>query len=206
MEYKVLIGDVEYGMENIESATIESPLFDQLSVGNACSAQLNISFWPTSAVPRMAKIIPYARENDASDWVQLGVFYTDERSMSAGGKMSIIAYDSMLMTEVIWEPEDESAFPMGMKTAVELIFEMMGVSLDERTSLTDDYVIDYPANDYTIRDVLGFIAAAHVGNWIVTAGNKFLLVPLFSSMPDETNRLVDENGDAITFGGVGIIV
>ena len=66
--------------------------------------------------------------------------------------------------------------------------------------------IDYPANNYTLRDVLRFIAAANVGNWIITSENNLLLVPLFGSMPEETNFLVDESGSAITFGGVRIIV
>lgn len=208
MEYRVFIGGTEYGMKDIESAVIESPLFDKLSAGNACSAQFEISFWPLGTVPRMAEIIPQARNSADEDWGTLGTFYTDERSTSVGGKMSIIAYDSMLKSEVVWTPENEQDFPMAMSDAVTKIAELMGVGVDARTAIEtgDYYKIDYPANDYTLRDVLRFIASAHMGNWIITENNELLLVPLFSSMPEPTNYLVDENGNAITFGGVRITV
>ena len=208
MEYRVFIGGTEYGMKDIESAAIESPLFDKLSAGNACSAQLEISFWPLGTVPRMAEIIPQARNSADEEWVTLGTFYTDERSTSVGGKMSIIAYDSMLKSEVVWTPENEQDFPMSMSDAVTKIAQLMKIGIDARTEIEsgDYYKIDYPANDYTLRDVLRFIASAHMGNWIITANNELLLVPLFSSMPDPTNYLVDENGNAITFGGVRITV
>lgn len=208
MEYRVFIGGAEYGVKDIESAVIESPLFDKLSAGNACSAQLEISFWPFGTVPRMAEIIPQARNSADEDWVTLGTFYTDERSKSVGGKMSIIAYDSMLKSEVVWTPENEQDFPMTMSDAVTKIAELMEIGIDARTAIEngDYYKIDYPANDYTLRDVLRFIASAHMGNWIITANNELLLVPLFSSMPEPTNYLVDENGNAITFGGVRITV
>lgn len=208
MEYRVFIGGTEYGMKDIESAVIESPLFDKLSAGNACSAQLEISFWPLGTVPRMAEIIPQARNSADEEWVTLGTFYTDERFTSVGGKMSIIAYDSMLKSEVVWTPENEQDFPMSMSDAVTKIAELMEIGIDARTVIEsgDYYKIDYPANDYTLRDVLRFIASAHMGNWIITANNELLLVPLFSSMPDPTNYLVDESGNAITFGGVRITV
>ena len=82
---------------------------------------------------------------------------------------------------------------------------MMGVNLDKRTVLNSAYTIDYPANDYTVRNELCFIAAAHGGNWIITDAGDLLLVPLLS-MPAETNYLITEYGDAITFGGVKILV
>lgn len=207
MEYKVEIGGVTYGMEKIQSASIEHPLFDKLSVGNACSAELEISFWPTETVPRMAMIIPYCRESSADEWYQLGVFYTDTRSLR-NGIMTLVAYDAMLKSDTVWEPDQDLVFPMTMTEAVTEIISLMGVELDSRTVLKtgDDYVIDYPANDYTLRDVLRFIAAANAGNWIITDAGKLLLVPLFSSMPAETNYLVTEDGDAITFGGVRILV
>ena len=92
-----------------------------------------------------------------------------------------------------------------MPTAVNLFCQMMGVKLDKRTVLNSAYIIDYPANDYTIRNELCFIAAAHGGNWIITDEGNLLLVPLLS-MPAETNYLITEYGDAITFGGVRILV
>lgn len=89
--------------------------------------------------------------------------------------------------------------------AVKEIAQIMQVQIDPRTRLNPEHTIDYPANDYTLRDELRFIAAAHGGNWIVTGEGKLLLVPLLSA-PPETNYLVTEYGDPITFGGVRILV
>lgn len=205
MEYKVSIGGVEYGMGDIESVSIEAPLFDKLSVGNACAAELNMTFWPLGEVPRMAEIIPYARKDGEGAWEQLGVFYIDERDLD-GDKMSVVAYNSMLKAEVEWIPRDDLNFPLSMPNAVAEISGLMGISVDARTFLNEAFTIDYPANGYTLRDVLRFIAAAHAGNWIITRENKLLLVPLFSYVSAVTSFLVDENGDAITLGGVRILV
>lgn len=326
-QYKVVIAGVEYGMSDIASVKIEHPLFDKLSVGNTCSAELDITFWPKSDIPKMAKIIPYvwgeelgyrkdvsielkggfsgiaagtysvdvpgigkyavvfptkagsssrvrinasangsatatleryswfetqllppedleiyaAPDNTYPDlfplacthetpqpgcesggcsqnpvlitttdteekaWYQLGVFYTDTRART-GDMLNIIAYDEMIKSDIIWVPDQELEFPMSMPDAVAKIRQVMGVELDGRTVLNSAYTIDYPANDYTLRDVLGFIGAAHAGNWIFTSDGKLLLVPLFASMPEETSYLITEDGDPILIGGVHITV
>lgn len=206
-EYKLLIGGIEHGMGDIEAVNIESPLFDKLSAGNACAAELTASFWPLGSVPRMAEIVPFARKSPAEEWKQLGVFYIDERSSSPSGKMSVVAYNSMLKAEAEWVPRDELVFPMPMPEAVAEIARLMGIEVDPRTKqLNSAYTIDYPANGYTLRDVLRFIAGAHVGNWIITAQNKLLLLPLFGSCPPETFNLVTNEGDAILLGGVRLRV
>lgn len=205
MEYKVDIGGVIYGMSDIQSVNISQPLFDTLSVGNACTAELNMTFWPTQTVPRMARIVPYARHEQSENWQQLGIFYIDTRTKQ-GDALSVVAYDIMLRGEVIWEPQQSLTFPMTMPVAAAEIARLMGTTLDSRTVLNSAYTLDYPANDYTLRDVLQFIAGAHASNWIVTAAGQLLLVPLFGSLPPETHYLIDEQGAAITFGGVRILV
>lgn len=203
-EYQVDIGGVTYGMKDIESGSIESPLFDKLSVGNACCAELDISFWPTATVPRMAEIIPRVREAGASVWNQLGIFYLDTRSES-NGKMSLVAYDPMLKAETVWEPDQSLEFPMTMPDAAAVIASLIGVEIDSRTVLNSTYAIDYPANDYTLRDVLGYIAGAHVGNWIITAAGKLLLVPLFPSASTKTHVVGKQVSSFEAYNEVGPI-
>lgn len=206
--YKFDIAGTEYGMEDVLSASIESPMFSDFSVGNACASELDITFWPKGTVPKMAKITPYSMQSDGS-WLKLGVFFTDTRSTETGTfgeTISITAFDSMLKADVEWVPSQNMEFPTQMSSAVNAIAEEMGVSVDGRTVLNSSYTVDYPANGYTMRDVLCYIAAAHAGNWIITREGKLLLVPLFGSMPNETSLLVSEDGDAITFGDVRIVV
>lgn len=206
MYYKLNIGGVDYNMGDIKSAKIISPLFEKMSVGNTCAAELSATVWPIGNVPEMAKIIAYARERDTDTWSQLGVFYLDERSETADGALAIRAYNSMLFAEEEWTPRSEIVFPMPMPAAVGEIASLLGVAVDSRTVLNAAYTIDYPANGYTLREILGYIAGAHGGNWIITAQDALLLVPLFGSYPAETHYLVTENGDAIVVGGVRLLI
>lgn len=204
MEYKVLISETEHTAADIQSAYIERPLFDELGIGNACEAQLKIVFRPLTEVSKMARIVPYALVD--AEWEQLGVFFADERSSTPSGVMTIIAYDSMLKADTVWEPDQSLEFPMTMEAASNVIAALMDIAIDERSAFNSTYTVDYPANDYTLRDVLKYIAAAHGGNWIVTREDKLLLVPLVGGAPAETFNLITESGDTITFGGDSIRV
>lgn len=204
MEYKVVIDTTEYTDADIQSGNIERPLFDELGIGNACMAMLKIVFKQKSTIPRMSKIVPKALVD--GQWEQLGVFYLDERSVKSTGVMTVVAYDSMLKADKVWVPDQSLEFPMPMDDAVDIIAELMGITADPRTQVGHTYTIDYPANDYTLRDVLKFIAVANGGNWTITRNDQLLLVPLVGSMPDETHYLIEEEGFAITFGGDRILV
>lgn len=185
-EYKVDVGGVEYGMEDIalDSAVLTQPLFDKPSIGNACAAEFSMSFWPSEEPPRMAEIRPYVRKSPEDEWQQLGIFWLDERSQD-GSLLTVKAYDAMLKADVEWVPSDDMEFPMTMEHAAQVIAAEMDTTLDPRCSFKAGYNIDsYPVG-YTMRDVLGYIAIANVGNWIVTAEGKLLLVPLFGSAPSE---------------------
>lgn len=335
-QYKFDIAGTEYGMSDVESAKIEHPLFDKFSAGNTCSAELDITIWQKSDIPKMAKIVPFIREvfpasisvqfsvdsiqpgtysveitdygtydiefldgmenlgrvkitifpnkavwatyeawdwfdtgylepetmpitaapnntfpnlfsftclcgektddcakgncpdnpvsviasaeSVAGEWKQLGVFWIDTRE-KAGDRLHILAYDAMMRGNVVWKPRDDLDFNpetgLPMPDAVAEIARIMNVELDDRANeilMLFSYGIDYPANDWTLRDVLGFIGAAYAANWIITAEGKLLLVPLFPEsfdtelMVDEDVLLSTEKGEAITLGGVGITV
>ncbi len=204
--YKVDIAGETYGMNDIESASIYQPLFENVSIGNASAAELTISFWPKSEIPTMAEIRPYVREESESEWKPLGIFYIDTRTIR-NSHMEIVAYDAMLKSGVVWKPDQSLEFPMTMKSAAEVIAQTMGVTIDPRTKLTvTQEQVDYPDDTTTMRKVLQDIAAAHHGNWIMTDKGQLLLIPLFDSVPPETFYLIEEHGDAITFGGDRILV
>lgn len=207
-EYKVNIDGTDYSMDSLTSASVEQPLFYSFGVGNACAAQLTVSYYDNSINPAtMAQVIAYCRKKGSTDaWIQLGVFFVDTRETSTDRLTTLTCYDSMLkadqkfLSEVI-----EDDWPQKQTKVVADICTRMGVTLDARTVINPTYDVDVPV-DLNIRDVLCYIAAANGGNWIITAANKLLLVPLFSSMPAETYLLVTEEGDIIVFGGVRIIV
>ena len=209
-ERKINIAGTDYGEDTIVSLTTTGGLFADgtLSVGSAVSREINLSLWNISTtIPKMAKLIPYYRISNGtqtSEWIQKGVYYIDTRSVDSG-LLTIHGYDDMLKAEQIWTPAQSLEFPMPMTQAVSIIADIMGVEIDARTVLNSSYTIDYPANDYTLRDVLRFIAAAHGGNWIMSDVGELWLVGL-NTLPAETNYLCDEDGDWITFGGDRILV
>lgn len=209
-ERKINIAGTDYGEDTIVSLTTTGGLFADgtLSVGSAVSREINLSLWNISTtIPKMAKLIPYYRLSNGtqtSEWIQKGVYYIDTRSVDSG-LLTIHGYDDMLKAEQIWTPDQSLEFPMPMTQAANIIADIMGVEIDARTVLNSAYTIDYPANDYTLRDVLRYIAAAHGGNWIMSDAGELWLVGL-NTLPPETNYLCDEDGDWITFGGDRILV
>lgn len=220
MEYKIDIGNdsvgmTTHGMNDIMSAVIVHPLFDEFSAGNACSAELDLSFWPLIDIPVAAKIVPYCRTDENDNWHQLGIFYLDTRTY-VGMRMDVVAYDTMLKAELTWTPltmpivdtDTKSMFPCTMKNAATDIATAMGVELDDRSVFIDNYTMNaYPEGEYSRRDCLCDIAAANGGNWIITADGKLLLIPLFSELQfAETNYLITEYGNAITFSETRILI
>lgn len=210
-QVQIVIAGVTYGEDQIVSLSTTSGLFaeDTMSIGGAVAKEIDLVLRQPGNIPRMAQMIPSYRlvkGTQASEWIQKGIYYIDTRSVDeVTGVMTIHGYDDMLKAEQVWEPAQSLEFPMPMDDAVNVIAGLMGVTLDPRTQISHTYTIDYPANDYTLRDVLRYIAVANAGNWIITDDGKLRLVS-FREIPTETNYLVEEDGDAITFGGDRILV
>lgn len=204
-EYKVEIDGVACGMDILSYAKIHQPLFDTFSVGCACSAELVLTFYPNVEPPRNARIVAYAREGAEAEWEQLGVFYISIRE-NENTSQTLEAYDAMLRCDQpFMEEGDVGEWPRPAPDVVAEISERTGIPIDERTELDPSIMVEY-VNDYTMREILGHIGAAHAGNWIITAQETLLLVPLFSSMPEPTHCLINEDGYYIVFGNVRLLV
>ena len=205
-EYGFDIAGTWYGPDDEVSHIVDSGLYEKFSIGNASIAKITVSLYADN-IPRAAAIKRYIRlrnGSQTSEWLPKGVFFANRRSED-DGYWTVEAYDSMRKAEAVWEPDQSLKFPLSMPAAAAEFARIMQVEIDPRTKLNPAYTIDYPANEYTIRNELCYIAAAHGGNWIMTDEGKLLLVHLFS-IPDETSCLVTEHGEAIILGGVAIYV
>lgn len=205
-EYQFDINGTVYGPEREVEHSVDAGLYEEFGIGNAATAKLTLKLYADS-IPRAATIKRYVRlknGSQATEWLPKGVFFTNRRS-EEDGQWTVEAFDAMRKAERVWTPDQSLTFPMTAPNAVAEIARIMQVQVDPRTQLDPSYTIDYPANDYTLRDELRFIAAAHAGNWVVTGEGELLLVPLLSA-PPETFYLVTEYGEPITFGGVRILV
>lgn len=208
-EIKINIAGVDYGQDKIVSLSTSGGLFAEgtLGAGGAVAGEIDLQLYDPGSIPKMAKLIPYYRfvaGNQVSEWIQKGVYYIDTRSQD-GNVLTIHGFDDMLKAEQVWYPDQSLVFPMSMQAAATEIAGIMGVTIDSRTQFNALYQVDYPANDWTLRDILRFIAAAHAANWVMTDLGQLRMVPIYE-IPDTTSYLVDEYGNAITFGGIRILV
>ena len=210
-EVRLTVAGIDHSEDRLVSLSTTAPLFAEgtLSVGGAVAREIDASLFLLEPAPRMARLEPFVRlrlGEQVSEWLAKGVFYVDTRETDeSSGVTTFHGFDDMLKAEVIWEPDQDLTFPMPMRAAVLLIARLMGVEVDNPEDISDSYQVDYPANDYTLRDVLRFVAAAHGGNFIMTDRGRLRLVRL-NALPADTSYLVDENGSPITFGGVRILV
>lgn len=186
------------------------------SVGGCVSRQIDIMIKPKGTIPRMAEIKLETRLvlkdfvtgeiTSTSEWLPKGTFYIDTRQTDkVSGALIIHGYDAMLKAEQPFLAETtEDDWPKPMDEVVEEIAERMGVTVDSRTVVSHTLQAGYPL-EYTMREVLGFIASAHAGNWIITDAGELRLVGL-ADIPPETFYLVTEDGDAILFGDTRILI
>lgn len=213
-EIKISIDGVEYGEESIVFLRTFGGLYEDLSIGNAPSRQIELGIYPKGNIPKRAEIDVYLRLTDGeqnSEWIPKGVFFFSTRETDAKtGVMTINGYDAMLKSEQVWlnSSYDSENWPMQPTEAVNDIASRMGVGVDERTTLNGQYLVGYPVDgtgEMTMRAVLKRIAIANAGNWCITDDGKLLLVHL-ASIPQETRYLVSEHGDSIVLGNTRIIV
>lgn len=218
-ETRATIAGVLYEQDRLSPPETSGSLFPdgKPSVGNCISRQLDLTIFPAGrTIPRMAEIKLETRlviKDDLTDevlqtseWIPKGTFYIDTRTQDYGTyALTIHAYDAMLKAEQMLLTETtEDDWPKPMDEVVEEIAKRMGVTMDSRTVISHTMMVGYPL-EYTMREILGYIAAAHAGNFIITDAGELRLIAL-NSIPAETSYLVDEDGYAITFGGVRIIV
>lgn len=205
-EYAFDIAGTWYGPESEVSHSVENNLYDEFSIGNATTAKLSLSLYAEN-IPFGAVIKRYVRlvnGDQTSEWISKGIFFTNRRSME-DGLWNIEAFDAMRKAETVWEPDSSLSFPMTMEDVVELLAGFMDVEIDPRTFLNPAYTMEHPGESCTFRQIFQWIGSAHGGNWIISDEGKLLLVPLLSA-PEESYFLIDERGDAITFGGDRILV
>lgn len=199
VEWRVTVNGTVYGKDKLAASTGGGDALPRLTrnlftgstptIGGCCAATFECTIFEASSnVPRMATVVPAFRlvnGNTTSEWITLGTFYIDTRSVNKStGALSLFCYDRMLIADGAGGASyaDVTGFdewPQSMSAVVNEIASIMGVTVDSRTSINSGtgYNVDYP-NDLTMREVLGYIAVAHCGNWCITPDNKLRLIPL----------------------------
>ena len=199
--------------EQLFSVSTSQHMFDDdPALGKAVAAEIEVKMLnPKGELPTMGLLTPYVRvrnDTQVSEWIQQGVFYIDTRYVTHNSNgldiLTLHGFDAMLMTDQYWQDTGHLNWSSGtvLDTAmVSEIARIIDVRVDERTwdIMTDAFRIPPPTN-YTLRDVLGYIAGAYAGTFIMTDIGELRLVSI-ADLPEETSLLIDAAGDYITFGG-----
>lgn len=211
-EMRVRIAGEDYGQERIVSLETSGGVFDQPDIGGCASRQIDLTLRDPGTIPRSAEIRVFVRlvlGSEASEWLPKGVFYISTRRLDKRtGFLELHGFDAMRRAGEVWDIDPHANWPMSGQEAVADIAAQMGVEVDPRTALSGGFPVAYPVDedgDLAMADVLEGIAVSEAGNWIISDEGKLLLLRL-GDIPAETSYLVDESGDAITFGGVRILV
>lgn len=191
-----VIGGVSYSA--ISAPVIARALFTEApSVGHCAAASMLVSILTGDVIPAAAAVEIRARLYDdarVSEWRTFGTFYIDRREEN-NGLVTLQCYDAMLKATQPYvdpsNPDDRIGWPKSMAACVTECAARIGVELDSRTVIKTGapYQVAYPTN-YTMQQVLEYIAACHGGNWIITPENKLRLVPLVPP-PEETFDIID---------------
>lgn len=181
------------------------------TIGQAISQEIELTMLkPAGDIVPMGVVVPYVRvcnETDKSEWLQQGVFYIDTREISDNESgittITIHGYDAMLTAEQYWHDNGALNWSTGTVSDVAMvnnIASIMDISVDARTYdiMTNAYQITMPIQ-YTLREILGYIASMYAGCFIITEVGQLRLVSLLE-LPAETNLLIDHVGDFILFG------
>jgi hypothetical protein len=214
-EYKAQIAGVEYGSDRIMAApVITKPLLEKPTIGRVCSATLSIQIRPydDTTIPKAARVHLYSRlvsaTGDTTDWIPQGKYYVSSRS----GKttVTLTCRDDMLKGGVTYIDKSKLDWPATQIDIVNEIVDLMGVELDERTSLMDGagYIVSTINGDMLMTEVLGLIGACNGGNWVMSETGKLRLIPLSSPAAVPVQELAQayngytDIGDKITISRV----
>lgn len=212
-EVRVHIAGKDYGMDaDIVSLSTSGGSFPEADIGNCMSRQIDLVLRQPGEIPWNAEMRVYARlrsEDQVSEWLPKGVYFIASRKKGTlSGTLKIHGFDAMLRSGDTWRPSADANWPMPQREAVEDIARKMGVKVDPRTVLSNDFPVDYPVDengDLAMADILEGIAVCNTGNWVISDEGKLLLLR-YGDIPPETSYLVTEYGGAITMGGMRILV
>ena len=161
------------------------------AIGSCVSREIEVRFLLGNAeIPRMAMIQPEVRlvndAGDVSEWIPKGTFWLDTRELDKEtGIMTVRGYDAMLKGEADYIASGVVGdWPKTMSSVASEIAGLMGLTMDSRNTINSTYMMNLPAG-YSMREILGYIAAANCGNWIVTDEGKLRLVRVNDTVDNE---------------------
>lgn len=200
VECKLLIDGVEYSENDLVSIETENNLFaeEAPSCGNAVSGTITAKLrTPNTVIRTKAKIELFARVASGdlvSEWIPKGVYFLDtrEKQKAKNGEDTIIVldgFDAILMGEQEYIPSGD--WP---KSDAEVLEEMCWILGVECVWQPDkNFPIQKPSG-YSVREIIGYIAAMYGGSVTMDDSGKLKFVGLRQN----------QDGHDVVFSGLSV--
>ena len=200
VECKLLIDGVEYGENALVSVETENNLFaeEAPSCGNAVSGTITAKLrTPSTVIRAKAKIELFARVASGdlvSEWIPKGVYFLDtrEKQKAKNGEDTIIVldgFDAILMGEQEYIPSGD--WPKSDAEVIEEMCWILGVECVWRPD--KNFPIQKPIG-YSVREIIGYIAAMYGGSVTMDDSGKLKFVGLRQN----------QNGHEVVFSGLSV--
>lgn len=210
VETKVNINGTDYGSNTLISVNSDLGVFPSSTpaVGGCVSGRLYINMIdPKAGFPKRASVKPYVRlknaAGDVSEWLQKGEYFIDRAVTDNTGVLSITAFDVILKMEqpMHTDPQAASYYPKSDFAVAQEVATRLNTTVDPRTValMVNNYQVQYPGQGqtgYTMRNVMGYVAAMYGSNWVSNDLGQLMLVPFISGRGDV---LIDENDNQLVF-------
>lgn len=176
------VNDVEYHDNVLLDFSIENSLSlsDELELGTVIPNKLTIRFRTRQEFPPNAKIVPHiALKSDNltwqdadipwedanfpwagghTEWMPLGEFYIDQREYERG-VWTYTCYDALVFADTPYV--SQLSYPTTMQAVWDEICQRLGYIYDGSVQINPSYIIGAGPAGYSMRQVMGFIAAAN---------------------------------------------
>ena len=171
---KVIINGVEHGSNEVVEWNIVETITESESytIGNAIPTKFELKIYTQSIFPPNAEMKPYIRLID-TEWMPLGVFYVDSRKESEGGIWEFVCYDKLMQANQPWETE--LYLPASMFQVVEEICDVLEIQICPDTVIRS-YEVPLMTHEFTMRQVIGYIAACHGANARINKDGKLAFI------------------------------
>lgn len=180
IDAKVIINEVEYTGSEIVEFEIDDSIAsgDNLEIGTAISSGLTLTIRTSDTIPKNARVRPYIRlgfdlewmnaniewinaniswAEGYTEWLPLGEFYIDERKFSEG-TWKFTCCDKLILANQSYETT--LTFPATMNAVLNDACTQLGVVIDSSLQINPAYMVPFNY-DYTISEVIRYIAASH---------------------------------------------
>ena len=200
VECKLVIDGVEYLENDLVSIETENNLFaeEAPSCGNSVSGTITAKLrTPNTVIRTKAKMELFARVTSGdlkSEWIPKGVYFLDtrEKQKAKNGEDTIIVldgFDAMLFGEQDYTPSGN--WP---KSDAEVIEEMCWILGVECTWIPDkNFPIQKPIG-YSVREIIGYVAAMYGGSVTMDDSGKLKFVGLRKN----------QDGHEVVFSGLSV--